>query len=95
MILSNVFFKQVALERFIDDIAIEVVERELISKLEKIFSPLQVALMDTKICTTIAGESEETRARRNQLVSQLQTLEAGLFTCKKFTGFRVAGKGTP
>ncbi len=53
--------KQVALKRFVDDIAVEVIEAKLISHLYDIFSPMTVISMSADLVTSIAGESEENR----------------------------------
>jgi hypothetical protein len=86
------YLKQVALKRFIDDIAVEVIEAELLLKCEDIFSPLAVASMDTEIVTAIAGESEEDRTLRQELNKQLEVLRNGLKTCKRFALNRLTGK---
>lgn len=83
--------EQVALKRFIDDIAIEVIEAKLISPLYDIFSPITVTSMPADLVTRIAGESEENRAQREQLTRQLDVLMKGSETCKRFIGIRVLG----
>ena len=83
---------QVALKRFIDDIAIEVIEAKLISPLGSIFSPVGVSNMSDDFVTSMAGESEESRAQREQLVKQLDVLKKGSDTCKHFIGVRLLGK---
>jgi hypothetical protein len=50
------------LKRFIDDIAIEVIEAKLISLLSGIFTPVAVFAMSAKLVTSMAGESKENRA---------------------------------
>ena len=83
---------QVALKRFIDDIANEVIEAKLISPLGSIFSPVGVSTMSDDFVTSMAGESEESRAQREQLVKQLDVLKKGSDTCKHFIGVRLLGK---
>ena len=68
---------QVALERFVDDIAIEAIEVDLICKLGSIFSPVTVSSMATDLVTCIAGESDENRAECEQLSRQLDVLVKG------------------
>ena len=80
------------MERFVDDIAIEVIEAKLISPLHGIFSPITVASMPADLVTSIAGESEENRAQREQLNKQLEVLMKGIETCKRFVGVRILGK---
>lgn len=86
----NGYYK-VALERFIDDVAVEVIEARLISLLENILSPLSVYQMPADQVARIAGESEETRTQREQLSKQLEVLRSGLETCRRFAGFRISG----
>ncbi|CZR52530.1 related to vacuolar sorting protein VPS1, dynamin, and related proteins [Phialocephala subalpina] len=83
--------EQVALKRFVDDIAIEVIEAKLISPLQNIFSLITVTSMPADLVTGIAGESEENRAEREQLTKQLEVLMKGSETCKHFVGVRVLG----
>ena len=83
------------MERFVDDIAIEVIEAKLISPLHGIFSPITVASMPADLVTSIAGESEENRAQREQLNKQLEVLMKGTETCKRFIGVRILGKTAP
>jgi hypothetical protein len=83
---------QVALKRFTDDIAIEAIEAKLISHLGGIFSPVSLYDMSPDLVTSIAGESEENRALREQLTKQLDVLTKGSDTCKRFIGARLFGK---
>ena len=85
------FYLKVALKRFIDDVSVEVMEAQLVSKLHDILSPVSIFSMPDEIVTRIAGESEESRAEREQLMRQLEVLRAGLETCKRFASVRVAG----
>jgi hypothetical protein len=86
---------QVALKRFVDDIAIEVIEAKLMTPLGDIFSPVAVSDMDAELVTSIAGESEENRALREQLTKQLDVLMKGSETCKRFIGASLFGKTGP
>lgn len=83
---------QVALDRFVDDVAVEVIETKLISPLGDIFSLVAVSAMDADLVTSIAGESEENRALREQLTKQLNVLTKGSDTCKRFIGARIFGE---
>ena len=47
--------------------------------------------MDATQVTRIAGESEESRALRDDLTKQLGILGKGLETCKRFAGLRLGG----
>ncbi|KAF7503507.1 hypothetical protein GJ744_003658 [Endocarpon pusillum] len=84
-------YYKVALKRFVDDIAIEVIEAKLISPFYDIFSPITVTSMPADLVTHIAGESEVNRAQREQLTRQLDVLMKGSETCKRFIGVRVLG----
>ena len=84
---------QVALKRFIDDVAVEIVEVKLVSQLYDIFSPITVITMSTDLVTAIAGESEENRAMREQLTKQLDVLTKGSETCKRFIVLKAIGRG--
>ena len=48
--------------------------------------------MATDRVNSIAGESEESRALREQLTKQLDILMKGSETCKRFIGVRTLGK---
>ena len=80
------------MKRFIDDIAIEVIEAKLVSQLGGIFSPITVTSMAADLVDSVAGESEENRAQREQLTKQLDVLIKGSETCKRFIGIRALGK---
>ncbi len=83
------------MKRFIDDIAIEVIEAKLISPLGGIFTPVAVSIMSVDLVTSMAGESEENRAQREQLTKQLDVLTKGSDTCKRFIGLRLLSKTSP
>lgn len=80
------------MKRFIDDIAIEVIEMKLLCPLGGIFTPVAVSVMPTDVVTRIAGESEENRTERDQLTKKLNILSKGLETCQRFIGVRLLGK---
>ncbi|KAL2163975.1 hypothetical protein VTH06DRAFT_3188 [Thermothelomyces fergusii] len=84
-------YYQVAMRRFIDDIAVEVVEQKLMSALGDILSPVSVAEMSSDDVALIAGESEETRAERERLNKQLEALQNGRDTCRRFVDMRFGG----
>jgi hypothetical protein len=48
--------------------------------------------MPASLVTSIAGESEENRAQREQLTRQLDVLIKGSETCKRFIGVRGLGE---
>jgi hypothetical protein len=86
---------QVALNRFVDDIAVEVVEFKLVAVLTDLFSPIKVCDMDADSVAAIAGESEEDRSVREQLTNQLALLTKGAETCRSFIGNIITGQNTP
>lgn len=86
---------QIALERFIDDVTIKVVEDKLISKLDDIFSPITVCAMSDDLVHTIAGESEENRSKREQLKKQLDVFAEGSEICKRFSVIKTISMGIP
>nr|BAI44818.1 hypothetical protein [Alternaria alternata] len=74
----------IAIERFVDDVAVEAVEKGIIARLNDIVSPVEVTSLASDVVTNIAGESEESRAKRKQLENQLDVLVQGLETCNRF-----------
>ena len=80
------------MKRFIDDIANEVIEAKLVSPLGGIFTSVAVSVMSADLVTSMAGESEENRAQREQLTKQLDVLTKGSETCKRFIGVRILSK---
>ena len=80
------------MKRFIDDIANEVIEAKLVSPLGGIFTPVAVSTLSADLVTSVAGESEENRVRREQLTKQLEVLTKGSDTCKRFIGVRLLSK---
>ena len=62
----------------------EAIETNIIAKLDDILSPIKVTYLPAEVVTSIAGESEESRAKRKQLTSQLDVLVRGSETCKRF-----------
>ncbi|RYP17711.1 hypothetical protein DL765_004389 [Monosporascus sp. GIB2] len=69
-ILRNFF--GVALERFIDDVAVEVIEAKLVSVIDGILSPVKMYQMSPELVSRIAGEPEDSRMEREQLNKQLE-----------------------
>ncbi|KAH8799852.1 P-loop containing nucleoside triphosphate hydrolase protein, partial [Xylogone sp. PMI_703] len=77
-------YYKVALERFIDDIAVEAIEAKLITPLHNIFTPIAVTTMSTDLLAAIAGESDESRIQREKSTKQLDILTKGYETCERF-----------
>ncbi|EFZ03870.1 dynamin family protein [Metarhizium robertsii] len=67
-------YYEVALKRFTDDVAVEVIE---------------VSLMAEEVIARIAGETKESRAARDELNSKLKVLQSGFDMCNKYSGYRV------
>ena len=82
---------QVAMKRFVDDVAVEVIEVHLMSVLGDILSPIRVYKMDPILVYAVAGESKEVRALREQLMRQLEVLIKGAHTCRRFVGVKFSG----
>ena len=83
---------QCAMKRFVDDIAVEVVEKTMIRKLESIFTPVSIFHLADKDVERIAGESEESRVQREELNQQLDILNKGSRVCKGYSAARSLGK---
>ncbi|CAH0057467.1 unnamed protein product [Clonostachys solani] len=70
-------YYEVALGRLVDDIAVQVIESNLVSALEQILDPLTIVKMTDSEINQIADETEETRETRQLLQKQLETLNKG------------------
>lgn len=79
---------QVALKRFIDNVAVDLVETELVAKLCDIFCPISAYEMPPDMIERIARESEDNRRLREQLREQLDVLAQGSDFCRRFMGMR-------
>ena len=80
------------MKRFIDDIVIEVIKAKLIFPLDDIFTPVAVSAMFVNLVTSIAGESEENHAQREQIIKQLDVLMQDFDICKHFIDVRLLSK---
>ncbi|KAK2811599.1 hypothetical protein FQN50_001941 [Emmonsiellopsis sp. PD_5] len=76
-------FYKVAMKTFVDNVAIQVIERELICEIWTIFTPSDVATMPPDLISRIAGETEESQVQRQQLERKLKTLQEGLEICRR------------
>lgn len=83
---------KVAVKRFLDDVAVEIVETKLIAALADILLPASVFSMSDEVVQRIAGESEDSRRQRQQLKNQLEVLGKGADFCKRFVGVRLGGE---
>lgn len=79
------------MKRFIDDVAVEVIEEKLVNKLHDILSSVQIFRMPDDLVSRIAGESKESRVEREQLKKQSDVLRQGLETCRRFAGLGITG----
>ncbi|OAA36707.1 GTPase effector domain, GED [Beauveria brongniartii RCEF 3172] len=77
-------YYKVALKRFIDDVAVEVIETCLLNKLSVIMDPSSIFMMSEAEVADIAAETEESQAAREELKTKLKILKGGDETCKKF-----------
>ncbi|CAN8095619.1 unnamed protein product [Discula destructiva] len=85
-------YYKVALKRFLDDVAVELVETKLIAPLASVLLPQDVFSWPTDRVESIAGESEENKRQREQLQKQLDVLNKGSDFCKRFLGLRIGGE---
>ncbi|KAL2803302.1 P-loop containing nucleoside triphosphate hydrolase protein [Aspergillus granulosus] len=85
----ELLFLAVALKRFVDDIANEVVEGKLMFSLSHILSPVTVFDMPASLITRIAGESNESQATREQVHKELSILTKGSEACKRFVRTKI------
>lgn len=53
---------QVAFKRFVDDVAVEAVETNLIAKLSDILSPIKVTCLTADVVTNVAGDPSRAAA---------------------------------
>ena len=80
------------MKRFIDDVAVEVIEACLLGKLNEIMDPTSVFTMKDVDIARIAAETEESRAARTELEAKLKVLRSGSEICKTFAALYVEGK---
>ncbi|KAI9155433.1 NADH-cytochrome b5 reductase 2 [Paramyrothecium foliicola] len=84
-------YYEIALNRFIDDISVEVIETCLVEELERIFNPLQIAKMPAGTISSIAGETVASRKVREDLEKKLDILTKGIATCREYASIQVEG----
>lgn len=77
---------QVALKTFVDNVAIQVIERRIVARLWEVFTPVSVAAMGSDVVAKIAMESPSEQERRMQLSSRAAKLRKGLDVCKSALG---------
>ncbi|KAH6954429.1 P-loop containing nucleoside triphosphate hydrolase protein [Fusarium avenaceum] len=71
-------YYKVAVDRFIDDVSVLAIEDCLISKLSSLFRSGFVAEMSDEELSLLAGETEESRSKREHLTAKRGILEKGL-----------------
>ncbi|OTB00476.1 hypothetical protein M426DRAFT_324256 [Hypoxylon sp. CI-4A] len=86
-------YYHIALKRFIDSIATEVIEQRLLAEIADILSPVAVYKMRPDLVETIAGESQKSRKQREELTKKIDVLQKGLDTCRRFIDSKLIGKG--
>ncbi|OAA72311.1 Dynamin, GTPase domain protein [Cordyceps fumosorosea ARSEF 2679] len=82
-------YYKVAVKRFIDDVAVEVVETCLLEKLGEILDPTSIIRMSDAEVSGIAVETEQSRGTREKLERKLKILKSGSETCKEFAALYV------
>ncbi|KAI0843843.1 dynamin family protein [Daldinia vernicosa] len=85
-------YYNIALKRFIDSIATEVIEQKLLGALSNILSPVAVFSMSPDLVERIAGESRESRVMREELTKKINVLQEGSDTCKRFVDSKLSGR---
>lgn len=75
-------FYKVATKVFVDNVTIQVVERQVVSNLWEIFSPSSVVSMTAEMISSIAEESVEDRQLRKRLEVKLKSLQMGMEVCR-------------
>jgi hypothetical protein len=68
---------KVALKTFIDNVAVQVVERHVDNELERIFSPMVVMQMSGEEISAIASEPPNISRQREHLLERKKALEGG------------------
>jgi len=73
---------QVALKTFVDNIAIQVIQRRIVRQLWDVFTPISLAAMGSEVVAKIAAESNSEQSRRALLQSKTAKLREGLDICQ-------------
>lgn len=79
------------MKTFVDNVAVQVIEASIVSKLPEVFTPLAVAQMTSELILKIAAESQESQNERELLQRKIRILEDGMTTCKRHTNRRTSG----
>ena len=67
-----------------------MIEEKLLSALPDILSPVSVFTMPQELVTLMAGESQQSRVQREELMKKIDVLEKGSATCNRFAQLRHA-----
>ncbi len=73
---------QVALKTFVDNIAIQVIQRRIVRQLWEVFTPISVAAMGSGVIAKITAEPNSDQKRRAQLQFRTAKLREGLDICE-------------
>ncbi|KAI1802116.1 dynamin family protein [Daldinia bambusicola] len=87
-------YYNIALKRFIDSVATEVIEEKLLAALANILSPVAVFNMSPELVERIAGESRKSRVMREELTKKIDVLQKGSDTCKRFIDSKLSDGST-
>lgn len=79
------------MKRFIDDVAVEVIEACMLGKISEIMDPTSIFTMKDADIARIAAETAESRAARTELEAKLKVLGSGSEICKTFAALYVNG----
>ncbi|KAI1654941.1 dynamin family protein [Daldinia decipiens] len=85
-------YYNIAMKRFVDSIATEVIEEKLLAALSNILSPVAVFNMSPELVERIAGESRESRVMRDELTKKIDVLQKGSDTCKRFVDSKLSSE---
>ncbi|KAI0116754.1 dynamin family protein [Daldinia grandis] len=88
-------YYNIVMKRFVDSIAIEVIEEKLLAALSSILSPVAVFSMAPELVERIAGESQESRVMRDELTKKIDVLQKGSDTCKRFVDSKLSSADPP
>lgn len=75
-------FYKVASKVFIDNVAVQVVERQVVGGLWEILSPSAVVSMSVDMVSNIAEESMEDQQLRERLEAKMKSLQMGMEVCR-------------
>ncbi|KAI8958841.1 dynamin family protein [Daldinia sp. FL1419] len=85
-------YYDIAMKRFVDNIATEAIEQKLLAALPNILSPVAVFSMPPELTERIAGESQESRELREELTKKIKILQEGSDTCKRFVDSKLTNE---